>query len=331
MYKRQYLDYYPSDLIWLRLGNQIIARGQLDNLSITDTINPRDLSVPGQGELSEFRQHVPAILLNFPISDIKIELALVGEAGGNLLSEKGDSFDPTIPFVQNLVNTGGNPYTVNYLNPSNELEFFASINYSFNGGDISLVFSDENLNQRSLKNIGSSSLSSQLDFGFDRVQMVGLNGNLARGDFLLKYEAANITGASFLKINPADLPGSKKNQNVLGFGFDYSGVNNLILGYETSLRSILNHTNDLTVSKSSISHALQARWTGINDTININANLNRFEGEKSTIASLVTSYKPRDGLTLFARYVQYDAFETSDTLYPYKKQDVIMLSSEYSF
>ena len=326
-----YLDYYPSDLIWLRLGNQIIARGQLDNLSITDTINPRDLSVPGQGELSEFRQHVPAILLNFPISDIKIELALVGEAGGNLLSEKGDSFDPTIPYVQNLVNTGGNPYTVNYLNPSNELEFFASINYSFNGGDISLVFSDENLNQRSLKNIGSSSLSSQLDFGFDRVQMVGLNGNLARGDFLLKYEAANITGASFLKINPADLPGSKKNQNVLGFGFDYSGVNNLILGYETNLRSILNHTNDLIVSKSSIGHALQARWTGVNDTININANLNRFEGEKSTIASLVTSYKPRDGLTLFARYVQYDAFETSDTLYPYKKQDVIMLSSEYSF
>ena len=49
------------------------------------------------------------------------------------------------------------------------------------------------------------------------------------------------------------------------------------------------------------------------------------------MCSLVTSYKPRDGLTLFARYVQYDAFETSDTLYPYKKQDVIMLSSEYSF
>ena len=76
---------------------------------------------------------------------------------------------------------------------------------------------------------------------------------------------------------------------------------------------------------------MQARWTGVNDTININANLNRFEGEKSTIASLVTSYKPRDGLTLFARYVQYDAFETSDTLYPYQQQDVIILSTEYSF
>ena len=162
------------------------------------------MSVPGQGELSEFRQHVPAILLNFPISDIKIELALVSEAGGNLLSEKGDSFDPTIPFVQNLVNIGSNPYTVNYLNPSNELEFFASINYSFNGGDISLVLSDENLNQRSLKNIESTSLTSRLDLGFDRVQMVGLNGNLARGDFLLKYEAANITCLLYTSPSPRD-------------------------------------------------------------------------------------------------------------------------------
>ena len=93
-----YLDYYPSSQIWLRIGNQIIARGQLDNLSITDTINPRDLSIPGQGELSEIRQQVPAILLNFPISDLKVELVVTSRAGGNLMGEKGGSFDPTIPF-----------------------------------------------------------------------------------------------------------------------------------------------------------------------------------------------------------------------------------------
>ena len=56
------------------------------------------------------------------------------------MGEKGGSFDPTIPFSQNLVNTGGNPFTINYLNPSNELEFFTNINYSFNGGDISSSF-----------------------------------------------------------------------------------------------------------------------------------------------------------------------------------------------
>ena len=66
----------------------------------------------------------PAILLNFPISDLKVELVVTSRAGGNLMGEKGGSFDPTIPFSQNLVNTGGNPFTINYLNPSNELEFF---------------------------------------------------------------------------------------------------------------------------------------------------------------------------------------------------------------
>ena len=63
------------------------------------------------------------------------------------------SFDPTIPYLQNLVNLGGSPYTVNYLKPSNEIEFFANINYSFNGGDVSFILSDENQNQRILKNI----------------------------------------------------------------------------------------------------------------------------------------------------------------------------------
>ena len=87
----------------------------------------------------------------------------------------------------------------------------------------------------------------------------------------------------------------------------------------------------MTIAKQTLGHSVQFRWTGLNDLLSINANLSRLTGEKSTIASLVTSYKPRDGLTLFARYVQYDAFEITDTLYPYKKQDVLMLSSEYSF
>ena len=327
-----YLDFYPSSQIWVRIGNQIIARGQLDNLSITDTINPRDLSIPGQGELSEFRQQVPAVLFNFPLSDLKVELVLTSNAGGNLLGEKGQSFDPTIPYSQNLINLGGSPYTVNYLKPNNEIEFFTNIKYSFNGGDVSLVFSDENQNQRILKNIKSTSLLSQLNFGYDRIRMIGFNGNLARGDFLIKYEGANITGSSIFKANPDDLPtGLKKNQNLLGFGFDYSGINNLVIGYEGNLRVIDNYDEDLTIAKQSLGHSFKARWSGMNDLLSINANISRLTGEGSTITSLATSYKPRDGITLIARYVKYDAEEITDTLYPYKSQDVIILSSEYSF
>ena len=46
--------------------------------------------------------------------------------------------------------------------------------------------------------------------------MIGFNGNLARGDFLIKYEGANISGASVFKVNPDDLPtGLKKTKTYL--------------------------------------------------------------------------------------------------------------------
>ena len=326
-----YLDYHPSSRIWLRIGNQIIARGQLDNLSITDTINPRDLSIPGQGELSEFRQQIPAILFSFPISDLKIELVLTRGAGGNVLGEKDESFDPTIQFSQNLANMESNPFTINYLKPRNQFEIFLNVNYPFNGGDFSLVFSDENQNQRSLKNIRATAFLNQLNFGFDRIQMIGFSGNLVRGDFLLKYEGASIFGASFLKTDPSDLPGLKKNQNALGFGFDYSGMDNLTLGYEGNLKVISNHTTNLITSKQTLGHSLQARWTALNEKLSFNTNFNRLTGEKSTINIISVSYMPKDGLALKARYVKYNAERLTDTLYPYKNQDVIMISSEYSF
>ena len=162
--------------------------------------------------------------------------------------------------------------------------------------------------------------------------MIGFNGNLARGDFLIKYEGANISGASVFKVNPDDLPtGLKKNQNLLGFGFDYSGINNLVIGYEGNFKIIDNYDEDLTIAKQTFGHSVQARWSGMNDLLSINANISRLTGESSTISSLATSYKPRDGLTLIARYVKYDAEKITDTLYPYKSQDVIMLTSEYSF
>ena len=97
------------------------------------------------------------------------------------------------------------------------------------------------------------------------------------------------------------------------------------------MRIIDNYSEDLTVAKQTLGYSIQSRWTGMNDLLSINANISRLTGESSTISSLATSYKPRDGLTLVARYVKYNADKITDTLYPYKSQDVVMLSSEYSF
>ena len=73
-----YFDYNTDEGIWVRLGNQVIARGEVDSIISTDIINPRDFSRPGQSELDEIRKPIPAFLISFPFKSSKIEFISVG-------------------------------------------------------------------------------------------------------------------------------------------------------------------------------------------------------------------------------------------------------------
>ena len=328
--KDAYLDMYPSESIWLRIGNQIIARGQFDGLSITDTINPRDLSIPAQGELSDFRQHVPAALISIPIQNAKLELILTYDAGADNVGQPGSGFDPLVLF-QNPTSLAPSSLFAKYLKPSNPTELFARLNYAFNGGDLAVVFSDENLNQRNLKSVTTSSSFTELHFGFDRVQKYGFSGNLARGNYLFKYEAVQIAGLPIPGKDPTVLPWQKKNQSVIGFGFDYSGIDNLTIGFESDVKLVQDYSEVLSGSETSVGQSFQARWTGLNDLLNINGTFSKLNGEESVISSLAANYNVQDGLSVGARFVRYYASSVSDSLYPYRNQDVIMFSTEYSF
>mgnify|MGYP003328513764 FL=1 len=161
--------------------------------------------------------------------------------------------------------------------------------------------------------------------------MLGLSGNLARGNYLFKYEGAQLSSMPIAGKDPTALPWHKRDQSILGLGIDYSGVDNLTLGLETDIKFTNDHTNDLSGSKTSVGQSIQARWTGLNDLLMINGTLSRLNSEKSVISSIAANYNIRDGLSLGGRLVQYHANSATDSFYPYKNQDVIMLSTEYSF
>ena len=131
--------------------------------------------------------------------------------------------------------------------------------------------------------------------------------------------------------DPTSLPWNKRDQSILGLGIDYSGIDNLTLGFETDIKLTQDYTNDLSGSETSVGQSIQARWTGLNDLLTINGTLSRLNGEKSFISSIAANYKVRDGLSLGGRLVQYQASSVVDSFYPYKNQDVIMLTTEYSF
>ena len=117
----------------------------------------------------------------------------------------------------------------------------------------------------------------------------------------------------------------------MGFGLDYSGINNLTISFESDIKLVQDYSEDLSGSKTSVGQVFQARWTGLNDLVNISGSVSKLNGEKSTISSLAANYNVKDGLSLGARVVRYQASSVSDSFYPYQNQDVIMLSTEYSF
>ena len=51
MLRDLFIDFYPIDGLWLRVGNQIIARGESNLLISSDIANPRDLSTIGLQDL----------------------------------------------------------------------------------------------------------------------------------------------------------------------------------------------------------------------------------------------------------------------------------------
>ncbi len=328
-----YADITLPKNIWLRVGNQIIARGQFDSSAITDLINPRDNSIPGQGELTDFRRHVPAVFISTPLSEFHSEIVITQNAGANILDVVGGAFDPGVSLGQ---------LPVFYITSNNPTEVFGRLNYSFNGGDISFFVAEFNDNSPVLKEIeilfGADNTNDELlvtgqrlGFGYDRQQSLGVSGSIARGDQLFKYEFSSLGGASIPSDEFMLLPWNRRNQILGAVGIDYSGINELVLGAEITGRFIQNFTEDLAGSETSIGQAFVARWTTLNDTLSIMGNYSRLPGDSSSIASVAVAYDFLDSLELSGRIVQYNASKESDSFYPYRKQDVISFSSKYSF
>ena len=78
-----FVDIAQESGVWIRVGNQIIARSQIDTLKITDVVNPLDLSTPGLVDFKDLRIQVPAVLLSAPVGNTNVELIAIYDGGGN--------------------------------------------------------------------------------------------------------------------------------------------------------------------------------------------------------------------------------------------------------
>ena len=330
--KDLFLDLTTDSGLWVRIGNQILARGEFDTIKMTDVINPIDLSAPAQVELKDIRMQVPALFLSVPVGAVTTELIVTHDAGFDKFGTlgPGSSFDFSLLTQQSLVLLSENVSVVSEeLEPNKSWEAVSRVNYKLNGGDVALTFGEVNWNQNSLHSIKESS-TIIMEYGYDRVKVVGLSGNLARSDYLFRYETALHEGRKFQTIDPL-LAWAEHKQIVAAIGLEYNGFSDTVLSAEINNANIVNHTDALTNDENEVGYLMQARWSGFNDLLSLYGAFNKLSGDNSSIANLFIEYDLSDSLQLDGKLIIYDANSISDLFNTFKNQDVIKASLKYSF
>ena len=320
-----YFDYNTDEGIWVRLGNQVIARGEVDSIISTDIINPRDFSRPGQSELDEIRKPIPAFLISFPFKSSKIEFISSLEAGSNIIANDFEPFDQKI--FLNKENIGSS-----FLEPEENWESILRLKFLINGGNIDFTFGQVNWDQFSTLDTSVNEVGEvNILYGFDRINVVGVSGNIARSNFLFKYDLSHHEGRRLPKLNDFFSPWEKHNLIISGVGFEYSGFSNLSIGGEINSNFIQNYNENLLNEKNEFGYMAQLRWSNFNELLNISLFLNKNSGENSSIFSLGSEYDINDNLDIFSKVVLYNSNDITDFFFPYKNNDIVKIGINYNF
>ena len=319
-----YLDYLFDSGLWLKFGNQIIARGESNILVATDVANPRDISTVGLQDLDDIRLQVPAFLFNYSVGPINQEFVLVVDAGRNKLGEAGSAFDPLAPF-------GGATVISNVSRPSNSLETILRNKIYFRGMELVLSLGEYNRKSLSTTSTSISGTTTTFNTEQDRISYFGLSGNMAKSDFVFKFDFAQKAGKRFPYINPLTSPWGKHDNTELGLAVDYTGISNIALSIELGSSYIHNHSSLLANKEQENGYLFRIDWRRLNDLLTISASHSKLLGDNGSFSTVGASYDFSDELNISGKMVSYDSDSNSQILYPYRKQDLVELKVDYSF
>jgi hypothetical protein len=267
-----------------------------------------------------------------PLGGAGVELIVTNDAGSDRFGSTlpGSAFDFSI-LNEQIMNAL--PEGLGLLVEGNDLkeswEVVSRANFKLNGGDISVIAGQINWNQSSLHAV-KESMPLIMEYGFDRVTVIGLSGNLARDNYLFKYEAALNNGRRFQNLNPMSV-WTEHNEGILVLGIEYNGFGDTVLSAEVNNSNIFNYSNYLSSEENETGYLLQARWSGFNDLLSLYGSFNKLTGDDSSITTLFVEYELTDNLQLDGRVITYDSKSPTDLFYTFTNQDVVKASVKYSF
>ncbi len=224
-----YIQGSPFDFMDVKFGRQIVNWGRSDNIRVIDVLNPLDNREPGLVDIKDLR---------LPVTMSRVDLfrgpwTLTGIAVHEQRSDEGPALGSEFfPAVAVLPGFPTPPLPdQKRANGGNDTEWGAALTGIFSGWDISFHWA-QFFNERPYIKLVAPIIGPVL-LENPRIQMFGITGNRAHGNWLFKTEAAHFDGLRFLLD-----PGRDRKRSDIMIGVEYAGINDWNFALEAVERHI---------------------------------------------------------------------------------------------
>ncbi len=304
----------------VKAGRQIVVWGNLDNIRVTDILNPLNLREIGTIDIEDRRLPVTMLKIDAYISNWTFSGLAIPEIRFNKNPEYGSDFYPAdLPPVHEDTPESG----------LENMEYALSASGVFSGWDIAFYWADVYSDTSHLKRLPGF---FQVELAHAHLNLYGAAFDIALGNWLLKAEAAHITGLKY--FNTAN---DSYSRTDVGAGIEFSGFSETILGLEVVQRYIHDYDDVLenepdNLEKISTQSAAMLTKTWLNETLSLTILASAFgtDFKKGSLQRYELVYDISDGLLVKGGWVAYQSGNTTG-FNNIGDNDRLFLEFKYSF
>ncbi len=299
---------------WIKAGYQTLAWGEAESLKVTDVLARRDQRWPGQEDLEKLRLPVGALRVTW---NNQLDFAALIEPLPDLLPAAYDEFDPYFTLRSGAHETSPSLFEGRDHKPGLALRY----REHWQGLDAQLLIAD----------VASFELApemiefKQINLNPWRQQVAGVSLQSVTGNFVLRTEQAWHHNTKVASRNPI-APWRDTNQWRGMLGADYTGVNNLQLSAEFSWLYIDDWRPSLADERWQPGASARANYTLYNERLTLEAFALTTTGDQGDVYRLSADWAVTDEFSVSLAAIEYHSDDSQQRLYPYRRNDTLLLS-----
>ncbi len=304
----------------VKAGRQVVVWGKLDNLRVTDILNPLDLRVFGATDIEDLRLPVNMLKIDAYLSNWTLTGMAIPEIRFNKNPEYGSDFYPAdLPPVHEETPANG----------LENMEYAFSVSGVFSGWDIAFYWADVYSDASHLERLPGF---FQVELDHARLNLYGAAFDVALGNWLLKSEIAHVTGLKYFNTDD-----DTYSRTDVGAGIEFSGFSEAILGVEIVERYIHDYEDILenepdNLEKTTTQSVARLTKTWLNKTLTLTILASAFGSDfkKGSFQRYELVYDISDDLLVKGGLIAYQSGATNG-FGNIGENDRLFLEFKYSF